>query len=94
MFLQCLLCTYGGQGNHIQCSNGLWLDWQVKWPSNSSNVEWIQEGLGMAFTLKQCGYTWFLEKLNWKTMTFWPPHCVHMAFNTPSLQLAYHPQYW
>ncbi|EAS27271.2 uncharacterized protein CIMG_13490 [Coccidioides immitis RS] len=29
IFLQCLLCTYGGQGNHLSYSSSLWLDHQV-----------------------------------------------------------------
>ncbi|KMU92719.1 hypothetical protein CIHG_10550 [Coccidioides immitis H538.4] len=57
-------------------------------------MESIQEGLGMASTLELYGYAWFLDKLDWMAMTFKPPYWVHMVFNTSTLQMAYHPQYW
>ncbi|EFW14240.1 conserved hypothetical protein [Coccidioides posadasii str. Silveira] len=93
MFLQCLLCVYGGQGNHLCHSSGLWLDCQVQLPPESSDTEQIQESLEMASTLELYGYAWFLDKLDWMAMTFKPPHQAHMVFNTPTLQMAYYQQY-
>ncbi|EER22854.1 hypothetical protein CPC735_001700, partial [Coccidioides posadasii C735 delta SOWgp] len=93
MFLRCLLCAYGGQGNHLCRSSGLWLDRRVQPPPEGSDTERIQEGLGMASTLELYGYAWFLDKLDWMAMTFKPPHRAHMVFNTPTLQMAYYRQY-
>ena len=93
MFLRCLLCGYGGQGNHIRRSNGLWLDNRVGPSTGGSETASVREGLGMETTLRRYGYAWFLDKLDWSAMTFRSPHRANMMFNTPSLQIAYHPRY-
>ncbi|EFW15480.1 conserved hypothetical protein [Coccidioides posadasii str. Silveira] len=85
----CRQWFYGTQEN-----SGLWLDCQVQLPPEGSDMEWIQKGLGMAFTLELYGYAWFLDKLDWMAMTFKPSHRAHMVFNTPTLQMAYYWQYW
>jgi hypothetical protein len=94
MFLRCLLCAYGGQGNHLRRSNGLWLDRHVGPPPDGSDTERVQEGMGMATTLERYGYAWIQDrKLDWDSMTFKPPHRAWIVFNTPSLMSAYHSRY-
>lgn len=93
MFLRCLLCAYGGQGNHISHSNGLWIDVRTEPLSGDPVTIKTQEGLGMSITLEKYGYAWFLNKLDWYTMTFKPPHRANMVFNTPTLQSSYQTRY-
>ncbi|OJD19313.1 hypothetical protein ACJ73_08650 [Blastomyces percursus] len=93
MFLQCLVRAYGGQGNHLRRSNGLWLNRRVRPPLDGSDTEQIREGLGMEETLERYGYAWLLDKLDWTAMTFRPAHRAYICFNTPSLQSAYHSRY-
>ncbi|RHZ50298.1 uncharacterized protein CDV56_100590 [Aspergillus thermomutatus] len=95
MFLQCLLQGYGGQGNHLRRSNGLWLDRRVGRPPDGSDIAPIQEGMGMSLTLEQSGYAWIQDgKIDWDSMTFHPQHRAYIVFNTPSLQSTYVSQYW
>lgn len=35
------------------------------------------------------GYAWFLDKIDWNTLTFRQPHAAYMMFNNPSMQTAY-----
>jgi hypothetical protein len=93
MFLQCLRNSYGGQGRHLRHSNGLWLDRRVRAPTDGAEVERIQEGMGLGPRLERTGYAWFADKIDWASMTIRPPHRDHIAFNTPTLQSAYHERY-
>ena len=43
--------------------------------------------------MAQYGYPWFLEKVDWETMTFKALHGQYMLFNNLSMQQAYHAQY-
>jgi len=43
--------------------------------------------------MEQFGYAWFLDKVDWETMTFHQPYAQHMMFNNPSMQVAYHARY-
>jgi hypothetical protein len=51
MFLRCLIFTYGGQGHHLKHSTGLWVDRRVRPPLEGSEVEQVQEGIGIGHTL-------------------------------------------
>lgn len=93
MFLQCLLCTYGGQGNHFQRRVGLWIDRRTAPPQPGSDTEKVQEGMAIGQSLPQLGYAWLADKLDWTAMSFLPTHRPHMVFNTPSLQSTYHTRY-
>jgi hypothetical protein len=44
-------------------------------------------------TIPQYGYGWFLEKVDWETMTFQAPHSQYMLFNNVSMQNAYRARY-
>jgi hypothetical protein len=39
------------------------------------------------------GYAWFLDKVDWHTLTFRPPHAAYIMFNNPSMQSAYRARY-
>jgi hypothetical protein len=39
------------------------------------------------------GYAWFLDKVDWTTLTFKQLHAAYMMFNNPSMQAAYHSLY-
>jgi hypothetical protein len=39
------------------------------------------------------GYAWFLDKIDWDTLTFRQPHAAYIMFNNPSMQAAYHARY-
>jgi hypothetical protein len=43
--------------------------------------------------MKDYGYGWFLNKVDWVTMTFRQPYARHMMFNNPSMQAAYRARY-
>lgn len=79
MFLRCLRFSYGG--GHPQESAGCWRD--VRHGPQRA------EGLGLQVTMPRYSYGWFLEKVDWDTMTFLPPHSQYMLFNNPSMQSAY-----
>ncbi|KAL2811930.1 hypothetical protein BDW59DRAFT_167915 [Aspergillus cavernicola] len=93
MFLRCLAFMYGGQGHHLRQSTGLWVDCQLRPLLEGSDVEQVQEGMGIGDTLAQYGYGWFLDKLDYWTMIFRPPHCIYLVFNTPSLLSQYYAWY-
>ncbi|OJD22346.1 hypothetical protein ACJ73_06306 [Blastomyces percursus] len=93
MFLRCLTFTYGGGGHHLQHSTGLWVDRRVRPPAEGSDVERIQEGIGIGETLQLYGFGWFLDKLDYQSMTFRPPHRASMMFNTPTLLSQYYARY-
>ncbi|KAJ9494699.1 hypothetical protein H2202_009775 [Exophiala xenobiotica] len=51
------------------------------------------EGLGFRRTMEDFGYAWFLDKVDWSTLTFRQPHAPFMMFKNPSMQAAYHARY-
>ncbi|KAL5040767.1 hypothetical protein BDW71DRAFT_212801 [Aspergillus fruticulosus] len=93
MFLRCLTYVYGGDGAHPSHSNGLWVDRRVRPLVDGSEVERVQEGMGLQVTLEHYRYGWFLDKLDCEAMIFRQPHRPHMVFNTPSLLSQYFPRY-
>lgn len=93
MFLKCLGFAYGGQGKHPRQSLGLWIDQRHQPPSDGSDTEQVQEGMGMGDRLEGSGYAWLADKVDWAIMVFRPFCRRHMVFNTPSVQSAYHGRY-
>lgn len=91
MFLRCLRLSYGN--GQLKESAGCWRD--VKYTANPSAPDGLfrSEGLGFESSMTQYGYPWFLEKVDWETMTFKAPHSQYMLFNNPSMQRAYHARY-
>ncbi|GKU09625.1 unnamed protein product, partial [Fusarium langsethiae] len=51
------------------------------------------EGLGFKITMEKYGYAWFLNKIDWNTLTFRQPHAAYMMFNNPSMQNVYRARY-
>ncbi|KAJ4223243.1 hypothetical protein NW757_014381 [Fusarium falciforme] len=43
--------------------------------------------------MKMYGYAWFLDKIDWNTLTFRQPHAAYMMFNNPSMQTVYRARY-
>jgi hypothetical protein len=91
MFLRCLRFSYGGK--HPKEAAGCWRD--VRYTPSTDAAAGVRrtEGLGFEVTMPQYGYSWFLEKIDWETMTFKAPHGQYMLFNNPSMQHAYHAWY-
>jgi hypothetical protein len=91
MFLRCLRFSYGH--GSMKESAGCWRD--VRYAASSDEPDGFRrtEGLGFEVTMAQYGYPWFLEKVDWETMTFKAPHGQYMLFNNPSMQQAYHARY-
>ena len=91
MFLRCLRFSYGS--GHPKEAAGCWRD--VRYAPSSDALDGFRriEGLGFQVTMPQYGYPWFLEKIDWETMTFKAPHGQYMLFNNPSMQHAYHARY-
>ena len=91
MFLRCLRFSYGS--GHPKEAAGCWRD--VRYAPSSDAPDGFRriEGLGFQVTMPQYGYSWFLEKIDWETMTFKAPHGQYMLFNNPSMQHAYHARY-
>jgi hypothetical protein len=91
MFLRCLRFSYGG--GHPKEAAGCWRD--VRYTPSSGAPDGFRrtEGLGFEVTMSQYGYPWFLEKIDWETMTFKAPHGQYMLFNNPSMQQAYRARY-
>jgi hypothetical protein len=56
----------------VQESAGYWRE--VRYTANSDAPDGLRrtEGLGFEVTMSQYGYPWFLEKVDWGTMTFAP----------------------
>ncbi|KAL2810795.1 hypothetical protein BDW59DRAFT_155613, partial [Aspergillus cavernicola] len=77
----------------IQRVGGCWHD--IKYQSDTNQPNRLQqwEGLGFQTTMKQFGYAWFLNKVDWATLTFYQLFMQHMMFNSPSMQAAYHAHY-
>ncbi|KIX01148.1 uncharacterized protein Z518_08873 [Rhinocladiella mackenziei CBS 650.93] len=90
-FLRCL--QFSCPSGLIQKVGGCWHD--VRFRPDSRQTDGLQrvEGLGFRRTMEEFGYGWFLDKIDWVTLTFRPPHAAHMMFNNPSMQAAYHARY-
>jgi hypothetical protein len=91
MFLRCLQFSYSG--GLIQKSGGCWQDVRLQPDSNQPDGLRRVEGLGFRYTMDTYGYAWFLDKVDWTTLTFKQPHAAYMMFNNPSMQAAYHARY-
>jgi hypothetical protein len=91
MFLRCLQFSYSG--GLIQKVGGCWQDVRLQPDSRQPNGLRRIEGLGFRRTMEEYGYAWFLDKVDWMTLTFRQPHSAHMLFNSPSMQAAYHAKY-
>ncbi len=91
MFLRCLRLSYGT--GRMRESAGCWHD--VRYEANSDEANGLRrmEGLGFGKTMFRYGYAWFLDKIDWASMTFKQPHSRHMLFNNPSMQKAYRARY-
>ena len=89
MFLRGLRFSYGGA--HPRESAGCWRD--VTYKAIRGAEPRRGEGLGFEVTMRQYGYAWFLEKIDWDTLTFQSLHAPYMLFNNPSMQMAYHAHY-
>src|SRR4051812_18398106 len=91
MFLRCLQFSYSG--GLIQRVGGLWQDVRLERNANHPDGLRRYEGLGFRDSMKQYGYAWFMDKVDWGTMTFRQPFAQYMMFNNPSMQAAYHARY-
>jgi hypothetical protein len=91
MFLRCLQFSY--EGGHSKESAGCWRDVRYALNSNAPDGFRRVKRLGFQVTMPQYGYAWFLEKIDWETMTFKAPHGQYMLFNNPSMQQAYRARY-
>lgn len=91
MFLRCLQFSYSG--GLIQKVGGCWQD--TRYSPDATQPDGLRrvEGLGFRRTMERYGYAWFLDKVDWETMTFRQPHAQYMMFNNPSMQAAYHARY-
>ncbi|KAL2807989.1 hypothetical protein BJX63DRAFT_436566 [Aspergillus granulosus] len=91
MFLRCLQFLYAG--GLLQRVSGCWRD--VWFQPDARRTDGLRrcEGLGFQTSMEQYGYAWFLDKLNWDTMTFRQPSAQYMMFNSPSMQAAFHARY-
>ena len=91
MFLRCLRFSYGN--GHPKEAAGCRRDVRYT-PSSDAPDDFRRiEGLGFEATMPQYGYPWFLENIDWETMTFKAPHKEHMLFNNPSILQAYRARY-
>ena len=85
MFLRCLRHAYGAGG--LSREGGLWWD-RRQYQGRTS------EGMGFSKTLRQYGFCFLLDKLDWRTMRF--RHCSAKnlsLFGTPALQKDYRRQW-
>ncbi|KAJ6088081.1 hypothetical protein N7499_004263 [Penicillium canescens] len=91
MFLRCLQFSYAG--GLLQRVSGCWRD--VWFQPDARRTDGLRrcEGLGFQSSMEKYGYAWFLDKLNWDTMTFRQPSAQYMMFNSPSMQAAFHARY-
>ncbi|KAH6974708.1 hypothetical protein EDB80DRAFT_768800 [Ilyonectria destructans] len=72
---------------------GCWQDVRQQPDPRQPNGLRRYEGLGFKRTMEVYGYAWFLDKIDWNTLTFRQPHAAYMMFNNPSMQTAYHARY-
>ena len=91
MFLRCLRVSYGG--GLLQKSGGCWRD--VRHVPDDRQPDGLRrvEGLGFCRTMEEFGYAWFLDKVDWATLTFRSAHAPYMMFNNPSMQAVYRRHY-
>ena len=83
MFLRCLRVSYGGV--LLQKSGGCWRD--VRHVPDDHQPDGLRrvEGLGFCRTMEEFRYTWFLDKVDWATLTFRSAHTPYIIFNNPSM---------
>ncbi|KAL7903984.1 hypothetical protein GGI35DRAFT_484874 [Trichoderma velutinum] len=91
MFLRCLQFSYAG--GLIKKVGGCWQDVRLQPDPHQPNGLRRWEGLGFRRTMETYGYAWFLDKVDWSTLTFRQPHVAYMMFNNPSMQTAYRARY-
>ncbi|KAH8654320.1 hypothetical protein BGZ61DRAFT_435165 [Ilyonectria robusta] len=91
MFLRCLQFSYSG--GLIQKVGGCWQDIRQRPDPSQPNGLRRYEGLGFKRTMEVYGYAWFLDKIDWNTLTFRQPHAAYMMFNNPSMQTVYRARY-
>jgi hypothetical protein len=91
MFLRCLQFSYGG--GLLRKIGGCWQDVREQPDADQPNGMRRYEGLGFQRTMERCGYAWFLDKIDWHTLTFRSPHAAYMMFNNPSMQSVYRARY-
>ncbi|KAL6790177.1 hypothetical protein GGI42DRAFT_365675 [Trichoderma sp. SZMC 28013] len=91
MFLRCLQFSYAG--GLIQKVGGCWQDVRQQPDPRQPNGLRRHEGLGFRRTMDTYGYAWFLDKVDWSTLTFRQPYAPYMMFNSPSMQTAYRARY-
>ncbi|KAH8658900.1 hypothetical protein BGZ61DRAFT_465671 [Ilyonectria robusta] len=51
------------------------------------------KGLGFKRIMEVYGYAWFLNKIDWNTLTFRQPYTAYMMFNNLSMQTVYRARY-
>ncbi|SPJ87886.1 uncharacterized protein FTOL_12355 [Fusarium torulosum] len=91
MFLRCLRFSY--TGGLIQKVGGCWQDVRQQPDARQPNGLRRHEGLGFKLTMEKYGYAWFLDKIDWNTLTFRQPYAAYMMFNNPSMQNVYRARY-
>ncbi|KAL7940579.1 hypothetical protein V8C42DRAFT_349396 [Trichoderma barbatum] len=84
MFLRCLQFSYAG--GLIQKVGGCWQDVRQQPDPHQPNGLRRHEGLGFRRTMDTYGYAWFLDKVDWSTLTFRQPYAPYMMFNSPSIR--------
>lgn len=62
MFFRALSYTFGGQGNDVSWSLGLWVD--------RRGGRQAAEGMGLERSLADYGFGWFADKIDWLAMVF------------------------
>jgi hypothetical protein len=67
MFLRCLQFSY--TGGLIQKVGGCWQDIRQRADPDQPNGLRRYEGLGFRRTMETYGYAWFLDKVDWNTLT-------------------------
>ncbi|KAH7231312.1 uncharacterized protein BKA55DRAFT_714420, partial [Fusarium redolens] len=72
---------------------GCWRDVRQQPDASQPNGLRRHEGLGFKLTMERYGYAWFLDKIDWNTLTFRQPYAPYMMFNNPSMQNAYRARY-
>ncbi|PNP55221.1 hypothetical protein FNYG_15524 [Fusarium nygamai] len=92
MFLRCLQFSY--TGGLIQKVAGCWRDVRQQPDASQPNGLRRHEGLGFKLTMERYGYAWFLDKIDWNTLTFRQPYAPYMMFNNPSMQNVYRARYY
>ncbi|EWZ78628.1 hypothetical protein FOCG_18198 [Fusarium oxysporum f. sp. radicis-lycopersici 26381] len=83
MFLRCLQFSY--TGGLIQKVGGCWQDVRQQPDARQLNGLRRHEGLGFKLTMERYGYAWFLDKIDWNTLTFRQPYAPYMMFNNSSM---------